>query len=75
MKNILKLIFLLLSPLCVQSQSDTMGGKAVHTFNSVNNSNIQTGPIGAIYDTRNFGLISPGSDWSTIGSFYSLQLV
>ncbi len=59
----------MLLPLFVQSQNDTMCGKSVHTFNSVNNMNIQTGPIGAIYDTRNFSAISAGSHWSPINSF------
>lgn len=59
----------MLLPLFVQSQNDTMCGKAVHTFNSVNNMNIQSGPIGAIYDTRNFSAISAGSHWSPINSF------
>ena len=69
MKNILTLIFLLLLPLFVLSQSDTMCGRAVHTFNSVNNMQIQTGPIGAIYDTRDFSAVLAGQQWSTINSF------
>lgn len=68
MKNNLKLIFLILLPLFVQSQNDTMCGKAVHTFNSLNPVGI-TGPIGSIYDTRNFSAISAGENWSAINSF------